>query len=147
TCPIAPPSGSISKASQLETIPTAVVPFIMAQAKLDYEQKWHKLSKASRQVLVSTLKHFWIGDIQSVPIDHGEVSAGGVSLEEVNPKTMMSRLMPNLFFCGEILDVAGEIGGFNLQAAYSAGWTAGLNAARCVTFQKEQVQMSVPTKN
>ncbi|NTW49705.1 MAG: aminoacetone oxidase family FAD-binding enzyme, partial [Chlorobiales bacterium] len=61
TCPIAPPSGSISKASQLETIPTAVVPFIMAQAKLDYEQKWHNLSKASRQVLVSTLKHFWIG--------------------------------------------------------------------------------------
>ncbi|NTV45142.1 MAG: aminoacetone oxidase family FAD-binding enzyme [Chlorobiales bacterium] len=137
TCPIAPPSGSIGNVSPFGTIPTAVVPFIMAQAKLEHEQKWNNLSKASRQALVSALKGFWIGDIQSVPIDHGEVSAGGVTLEEVNPKTMMSRLVPNLFFCGEILDVAGEVGGFNLQAAYSTGWIAGINAARLrTTLQK-----------
>ncbi|NTU88191.1 MAG: aminoacetone oxidase family FAD-binding enzyme, partial [Chlorobiaceae bacterium] len=55
--------------------------------------------------------------------------AGGVSLTEVNPKTMQSRLVPALFFAGELLDYAGEIGGFNLQAAFSVGYLAGRSAA------------------
>jgi predicted flavoprotein YhiN len=63
-----------------------------------------------------------------VPLDQGEVSAGGVSLAEVNPKTMQSRIVPKLFLCGELLDYAGEIGGFNLQAAFSTGWIAGTHA-------------------
>ncbi|WP_201024676.1 NAD(P)/FAD-dependent oxidoreductase, partial [Chlorobium limicola] len=78
-----------------------------------------------RVALLATLKRFPAGSVKTVPLDQGEISAGGISLREVNPKTMESRLVPGLYFAGEILDYAGEIGGFNLQAAFSTGWLAG----------------------
>ena len=74
------------------------------------------------------LKGFPLGRVREVPLDQGEVSAGGVALSEVNPKSMESRIVPGLFLCGELLDYAGEIGGFNLQAAFSTGWMAGSHA-------------------
>jgi hypothetical protein len=58
-----------------------------------------------------------------------------VSLQDVNPKTMQSRLVPSLYFAGEVLDVAGEVGGFNLQAAYSTGWIAGKSVAKQILAQ------------
>ena len=58
------------------------------------------------------------------------VTAGGIRLDEVTPATMQSRLVPGLYFCGEILDIDGFTGGFNLQAAWSTGWLAGLAAGR-----------------
>jgi len=57
------------------------------------------------------------------------VTSGGVCLKEVNPKTMASKLIPNLYFAGEILDIDGLTGGFNLQAAFSTGYLAGQSAA------------------
>ena len=66
-----------------------------------------------------------MGEISEVPLERGEVTSGGVALGEVDSKTMMARVHPGLFFAGEMLDVAGEIGGYNLQAAYSTGWVAG----------------------
>jgi hypothetical protein len=62
--------------------------------------------------------------------DRAEVTVGGVPLEEVEPKTMASRVCPGLSLCGEILDVDGPIGGFNFQAAFATGWVAGEVAAR-----------------
>ena len=76
------------------------------------------------------LKRFPLGTVRAVPLDQGEVSAGGVALGEVNPKTMQSRIVTGLFLCGEVLDYAGEIGGYNLQAAFSTGWMAGFNAVK-----------------
>ena len=58
------------------------------------------------------------------------MTAGGVNLKEVNPKTMASRLMPGLFFAGELLDIDARTGGFNVQAAFSTGWLAGNSAAQ-----------------
>ncbi len=128
-CPIAPHKGSFCVALQ-GTLPTALVPFIMRHAGLENDVTWSGLAREKRQSLLSVLKRFSLGDVRDVPLDLGEISAGGVSLAEVNPKTLCSRVVPNLYFCGELLDYAGEIGGFNLQAAFSTGWMAGVNAAR-----------------
>ncbi len=110
------------------SIPSSVVSFIMEQAGIDQESKWGNLRKKDRHLLQYALQNFLLGIIQAIPLDAGEVSAGGVALKEVNPKTMESRLCKGLFLAGEILDYAGEIGGFNLQAAFSTGWLAGSSA-------------------
>ncbi|MCZ7645503.1 MAG: NAD(P)/FAD-dependent oxidoreductase [Planctomycetota bacterium] len=60
----------------------------------------------------------------------GEVTAGGIAWDELDPRTLESRRVPGLFFAGEILDLAGRCGGFNLQAAFSTGWLAGQEAAK-----------------
>ncbi len=112
-----------------EKLPNAIVPFILEAAEVAYEQKWHDLKRVLRRKLMSVLKQFSIGEVKEVPIERGEVSAGGVALSDINPKTMESRIVPNFYVVGEALDLAGEIGGFNLQAAYSTGWLAGISAA------------------
>ena len=61
------------------------------------------------------------------------VTAGGISLKEVDPKTMASKLVPGLFFAGEVLDINGDTGGYNLQAAFSTGWLAGRSAAAALS--------------
>ncbi|MEI6847001.1 MAG: aminoacetone oxidase family FAD-binding enzyme [Chlorobiaceae bacterium] len=127
TFPIAPPAGK-GGAAPHGTIPTALVPYIMRYASLESDVNWSGLQREQRQSLLAVLKRFPLGSVRDVPLDQGEVSAGGVSLKEINPKTMQSRVVPNLFLCGELLDYAGEIGGFNLQAAFSTGWIAGTNA-------------------
>jgi predicted flavoprotein YhiN len=63
-----------------------------------------------------------------VPLEKGEVVAGGVSLDEVDPKTMRSKCIKGLYLCGEILDIAGPVGGYNLQAAFATGYVAGETA-------------------
>lgn len=113
-----------------ERLPNAVAPLILAQADVAWDQKWNNLAKAARKRLVASSKKCFLGEAKEVPIERGEVSAGGVSLQEINPKTMESRLVERLYFAGEALDVAGEVGGFNLQAAYSTGWLAGESVAR-----------------
>lgn len=100
------------------------------KAEVPIEQKWNNLAKAMRRKLTAVSKKYFLGSIKEVPLERGEVSAGGVALDEVSPKTMRSRLVPNLYFAGEVLDVAGEVGGFNLQAAYSTGWVAGESVAK-----------------
>jgi predicted flavoprotein YhiN len=71
------------------------------------------------------LKRCEIGVTGSRGFDKAEVTAGGVALEEVDSRTMQSKLVPNLFLAGEILDLDGFIGGYNFQAAFSTGWLAG----------------------
>lgn len=103
----------------------------MAEAlSLPGEGKMKDLDKKSRNRLIETLKAWKLGDVSHVPLDLGEVTAGGVSLDEVDPMTMESRIVPGLFLCGEILDVAGPVGGYNLQAAWATGYVAGESAAK-----------------
>ncbi len=79
-------------------IPSALISVIMRQAGVDPEEKWGNLTKTARRALEHTLQHFALGIVKTVPLDAGEVSAGGVALKEVNPKTMESRKCKNLFF-------------------------------------------------
>jgi hypothetical protein len=63
--------------------------------------------------------------------DEAQVTVGGIATDEINPKSMESKLVKNLFFAGEIIDIAGDCGGYNLQFAFSTGYIAGINV-RCV---------------
>lgn len=130
SCPIAP-SGSIAgESAERGTIPTALVPHILRHAGITGDPVWGGLQKKCRLALLGVLKRFPLGEAEKVPLEQGEVTAGGVVLREVDPRTMESRVLPGLYLVGEVLDYAGEIGGYNLQAAFSTGWLAGRAAAQ-----------------
>ena len=88
-----------------------------------------QMSKKSLNKLAATLKGWPLGSVRHVPLERGEVVAGGIALDEVDPQTMRSRIVENLYLCGEVLDIAGPVGGYNLQAAWSTGAVAGEAAA------------------
>ena len=103
-------------------------PFLLT-AGVEAQTRGAHLSAKSLNQLVNTLKGWPLGGVRSVPLERGEVVAGGVSLEEIDSQTMASRRVPGLYLCGEILDIAGPVGGYNLQAAWSTGYVAGEAAA------------------
>ncbi|SRR5579883_2737832 len=119
-------------------LPNAFVPYVLKQADIPLDRKWNALTRSERDHLTTALTDYDFGEVSEIPIDRGEVTAGGVDLKEVDPKTMMSRLHSGLFFAGEMLDIAGEIGGYNLQAAYSTGWVAGEEAVKFVVTSPVQ---------
>lgn len=88
------------------------------------------LNKKALNRLVEALKGWSLGPVKSVPLERGEVVAGGISLDEVDPKTMRSLKCSGLYPCGEVLDIAGPVGGYNLQAAFATGFLAGETAAK-----------------
>src|SRR5207302_11282196 len=87
------------------------------------------LSQQARNRLVATLKGWQVGGVQHVPLEKGEVVAGGIALDEVDSQTMKAKRAEGIYLAGEILDVAGAIGGYNRQAAFSTGFVAGETAA------------------
>lgn len=111
-------------------LPERLIPELMERAGVDPTTPAHQLPKKNRNRLVETLKRWELGPIRAIPLEKGEVVAGGVSLDEVDPNTMHSRRLPGLYLCGEVLDLAGPVGGYNLQAAFSTGYVAGEAAAR-----------------
>ncbi len=86
------------------------------------------LDKTTRKRLLDVTKRLLVPVPASLGYDHAEVTRGGVSLDEIDPRTMQSKKVPGLFVCGELLDVDGPIGGFNFQAAFATGRLAGLHA-------------------
>lgn len=105
-----------------------IVPFLN-KCGIAKEQKTNTLSKEQRRVILETLKCFKIEIDGFRPIEEAIITSGGVNVKEVNPSTMESKLVKNLYFAGEILDVDAYTGGFNLQIAFSTGFTAGKSAA------------------
>lgn len=91
--------------------------------------KLSELTKSQRLLAVKALKAKQLTILGDLGYSKAEVTAGGVALEEVDFKTMQSRIQPRLFLAGEVLDLDGPIGGFNFQAAWSTGWLAGKSAA------------------
>lgn len=113
-----------------EWVPKSVVDELMRLAGIDETTIASNLPQKSRNRLIERLKAWPLGPVKEVVLDKGEVVAGGVSLDEVDPKTMASRKSEGLFLCGEVLDIAGPVGGYNLQAAFATGYVAGESAAR-----------------
>ena len=105
-----------------------ILPFLTL-AEIDPCKKINVLTKAERARMLSTLKRFTIPVSGFRPIEEAIVTSGGVSVKEIDPKTMASRLVNGLYFAGEIIDVDAYTGGFNLQIAFSTGFLAGLSAA------------------
>ena len=82
------------------------------------------------KTLAKTLKSWKIDIVGYVGYERSVITAGGVSLEEVSMKTMESRIIPGLYFAGEVLDLDADTGGYNLQTAFSTGYLAGISAAK-----------------
>ena len=107
-----------------------LIPVLLTGAGIDYHAlPCADIAAAARNALARLLKGWSLEVSGTMPWPEAQVTAGGVALDDVNPDTLESRLVPGLFFCGEILDVDGDCGGFNLQWAWSSGWLAGRSAA------------------
>jgi predicted Rossmann fold flavoprotein len=111
-------------------LPRRLIPVCLEQAAVPGEKKGAQLDAKERKRLRMWLKDFRLSVTRSRPFSEAIITQGGVDLREVHPETMQSRLIQRLFFSGEVLDIAAETGGFNLQAAFSTGWLAGLSAAQ-----------------
>jgi predicted Rossmann fold flavoprotein len=119
-------SGKKQLAAVLATeTPRRLAEILLQLARLPAERKAAALSKEDRRQLVRLLKHLQVPLTGTLGFKKAEVTAGGVALGEVDSRTMQSKLVPNLYFAGEILDLDGPIGGYNFQAAWSTGWLAG----------------------
>jgi predicted Rossmann fold flavoprotein len=112
-----------------DLLPQRLIGPVLEQAGIDGHTSVNQISREQRRGLVDTLKAFCLTVTGTRPLSEAIVTAGGVSVKEVNPKTMESKLVPNLYFAGEVLDIDAYTGGYNLQAAFSTGYVAGKNAA------------------
>jgi len=111
-------------------LPNRLVPHLLASIHVAADTRGYRLTRDERRSIVRLMKSWELGRVSAVPIDRGEVTAGGIALDEVDPASMRSRKVKGLFVAGEVLDVAGRVGGYNLQAAYATGYVAGEAAAR-----------------
>lgn len=107
-------------------LPSRMIPVVLMLAGIDPEKTTDSFTKAERRQLVSTLKAIPLTVSRASDISEAIITRGGVSVKEIDPKTMESKLVPGLYFAGEVIDVDAYTGGFNLQIAWSTGYTAGL---------------------
>lgn len=108
-------------------LPQKLINVIIMLSKIDPYKKVNTITKEERMSLARLLKSLTINISGFRPIEEGIITSGGISTKEINPKTMESKLVHGLFFAGEVIDVDAYTGGFNLQIAYSTGYTAGCN--------------------
>jgi len=113
-----------------ELIPRRLAEAMLANAQLHPETKAAELSKAGRAALAHSIKNLPIRVNGTRGFAKAEVTAGGVPLDEVDSRTMQSKIVPGLFLAGEVLDLDGPIGGYNFQAAFSTGWLAGMSVSQ-----------------
>lgn len=109
-------------------LPQKMIETVINLSKINANKKVNEITKEERIRLVKLLKNFEITIKSFRPIEDAIITAGGVDTKQINPKTMESKLIKNLYFAGEIIDVDAYTGGFNLQIAYSTGYTAGMHA-------------------
>ena len=112
-----------------ELLPLRLIKVFIDAVKIDLLKKCSQITQAEREKIVSLLKGFRMDISGARPVEEGMVTRGGVSLKQIDPRTMESRLIKGLYFCGEMIDVDADTGGFNLQAAFSTGYLAGESAA------------------
>ena len=110
-----------------DLLPQKLIPFIIELSNIDPDKPINQITKEERISLLNSIKQMPMTFKSFRPIEEAIVSSGGVSTKEINPSTMESKLVPGLFFAGEVIDVDGLTGGYNLQIAYSTGYLAGIN--------------------
>lgn len=111
-------------------LPRKMIPVLVGCSGIDPRRKVHSVTKAERGALLRLLKAFPVRIAGPRPIEEAIVTTGGVSVKEISPKTMESKICPGLYLAGELIDVDGYTGGFNLQIAWATGRLAGQSAAR-----------------
>lgn len=116
------------KNSLEKLLPQKMIDVVISLSGINPNKKVNEITKKEREKLVKILKNFEIKLDGFRPIEEAIVTSGGINIKEINPKTMESKLVKGLYFAGEIIDVDAYTGGFNLQIAYSTGYTAGMNS-------------------
>ena len=108
-------------------LPQKMIPIVIKKIKINEEKRVNEITKEERKNLVKVLKKFELTIKDFRPVEEAIITSGGINIKEINPKTMESKLVKGLYFAGEIIDVDSYTGGFNLQIAYSTGYTAGMH--------------------
>ncbi|MCL2014440.1 MAG: NAD(P)/FAD-dependent oxidoreductase [Oscillospiraceae bacterium] len=111
-------------------LPKKMIRFIVELSGIPERQKTHQITAAQRERLVNLLKNLTFEVKGTRPLCEAIVTGGGIKTNEINPKTMESKLIKNLFFAGEIIDTDGFTGGFNMQIAFSTGYIAGKRVSK-----------------
>ena len=112
-----------------EYLPAKMIEPLIALSGIDEEKQAHQMNAADRGGIIDLLKALRFNIKSPLPLDRAIVTAGGVALDEIDPRTMSSRKQAGLYFCGELMDIDADTGGYNLQAAFSTGYIAGESAA------------------
>lgn len=129
---------------EVRTLLEAIVPkrlagLVASQAHIPAGMRMNQLSREQRRQLAQAVHSFSVPITGLRPVSEAIITSGGVPVREISPKTMESRLVPGLFFAGEMIDVSAMTGGYNLQIAFSTGWAAGAAAAAyCREAEAEQ---------
>ena len=123
-----------------DLLPSKMVPVIASLSGIDPHKKCGDIIKEERKNLVSILKHLEIDITGTRGYDEAIITKGGISVKEVSPKNMMSKIVPGLFIAGEILDLDALTGGFNLQIAWSTGYLAGIGALGYIDGSKGETE-------
>lgn len=108
-------------------LPNKLIPIIIEKSGINPYKKVNEVTKTEREHLVKCLKHFELEIVNLRGFDEAIITKGGIDVSNINPKTMQSKLHPNISFAGEVLDLDALTGGFNLQIAWSTGYLAGIN--------------------
>lgn len=114
------------KNSLNELLPQKVIPVIVNRTNIDENKKVNEITKEERKILIDNIKNFAINITGNTGYDDAVITKGGVNVKEVDPSTLMSKIVENLYFVGEVLDIDCFTGGFNLQVAFSTGYLSGL---------------------
>ncbi|GGE17872.1 hypothetical protein GCM10011571_19580 [Marinithermofilum abyssi] len=121
-----------------QLLPERILPILLDKARVDHSLTFANLSKEAFTNLCRLMKAFPIRVNGTLPLEKAFVTGGGVHLKEIVPKTMESKLKKGLYFAGEILDIHGYTGGYNITAAFSTGYTAGKSAAEQVLARQRE---------
>lgn len=116
------------KSNPLFGLPARLWDHLVEKSEIDSDMLWQNISKKQLNRLIQNLFCYVVSIEGKTNFKDEFVTAGGVNLEEVNPETMESKILPGLFFAGEVMDIDGITGGFNFQAAWTTGYLAGMNA-------------------
>jgi len=120
------------KNSLNELLPQSLIPVVISLSGINPEQVVHQITREERKRLVKLLKELTLTITSTLPLATAIVTAGGVDVKEIDPKTMASRKIDGLYWAGEVVDIDGVTGGYNLQAAFAMGYRAGRAAAQQV---------------
>lgn len=110
-----------------DLFPSKLIPIIIRLSGIPEDKFVNQITKEERAALIELIKNFRMSFKKFRPVAEAIVTAGGVDVKEVDPSTMESKIVPGLYFAGEVLDLHAKTGGYNLQIAYSTGYLAGLN--------------------
>ena len=110
-----------------DLLPRSMIPVILRKAQIDPQLQANSLRKEQRRNLIELLKAFPVEITGKRPVEEAIITSGGIKVSEIDPKTMASKIVPGLFFAGEIIDCDAYTGGFNLQIAWATAYAAGMN--------------------